>query len=698
MASNPLELLGAQKEGAVEVHDNSEDQPLEDKFRYGSTEHTTLLGYVIKLRNSGIKVFSGRKSDWDDVDNYTQMKLDLTAGARLGDKTRSTEIYETPHARSLVIPVTFAALYTRHAQKLLLLLSRDPEVEGVSPDDVKRAQFMTAMLGYSVRKTGWTMLMNQISWDDERYGISILYDTYEKEHGFVIKPPLARPGELTMLAGDPRVEEGAMRQFPEIFRPSVEWQETCRYNKVTCIDPRRFFMDPSGSIQYLQSSRYVGHEFTRSYEYLLEHAQENGGVYFNLDEVKDLTGSKLSSTTSRQRRSEFFGPGDLDGNHIVSHIQMKVIPSDTELNLSNETKPEIWWVTWVDDAVIIRVHKNPYLHYKYTYAVGEAIPDAHTFDSPGWGEQALGIQTTVNYLINSHLANVRKTLNNSMIYSPDLVYEEDLLNPTAAGHVRLTREGTRLLRMGNINADQLVKQLGVIDVTRGHLDDAAMLSDWAQRSLGANDPMQGMPTPGKRTLGEINTIMASASQRVGTSARLIDAQVVQPVIERAIVNIQQLTEDEQWVRIMGSQARELEQQAANDPRIMASPGGGIRVLISPDDLYGAYDYVPMTFGSGMSAREQPETWMKIYELMTNSPGGQMPDEQGRIPDIQKVFGELIRSMGIKNIEDYYRQAPPPPPPPGGPIPTGVPGAPQVSVVPDEQFAQQTQQGNYVPVQ
>src|SRR5262249_2120820 len=69
----------------------------------------------------------------------------------------------------------------------------------------------------------------------------------------------------------------------------------------------------------------------------------------------------------------------------------------------------------------------------------------------------------------SHVQNVMRHLNNSMLYSPTLVEELDVLNPIAGGHYRLSALGEKLLQEGRITMDTVIHQLTKVDVTSGQL-------------------------------------------------------------------------------------------------------------------------------------------------------------------------------------------------------------------------------------
>jgi len=95
--------------------------------------------------------------------------------------------------------------------------------------------------------------------------------------------------------------------------------------------------------------------------------------------------------------------------------------------------------------------------------------------------------------------------------------------------------------------------------------------------------------------------------------------------------------------------------------------------------------------------------MTLAEVLNKSPALlTIPDSQGRVIDPIEIFKEFCRTLGIRNIDSYMKQAPMPQPMPGQ-MP-GQPGLPPgqpmpqtpVRVMPDQQVQQQVQAGNVIP--
>jgi hypothetical protein len=348
-------------------------------------------------------------------------------------------------------------------------------------------------------------------------------------------------------------------------------------------------------------------------------------------------------------------------------MQIKLLP--VEWGLSASSYPEIWWFTWANDAVIIRAHKCPYAHQQFTYSVAESDPDMHSAFNPGIIESLEGLQRYMDWMYNVHLTSLQKHLNDALIFAPALVEESDLTNPGAARHVRLTTAGEELIMSGGYNINQFVHQLPLQDVTSPHLSAVTSLFQLGQRMTAANDPQMAMPTEGKHTLGEIQTITASSSQRLAITARLIDEMAIQPLAKRAISNRQQFTTMEQYFRIVGEDADMAAVQ---------------HIVANRKSVIGNFDYMPVDGALPADPQRAAQTWFQIaenvarYVPLMQQMGITPPD--GMVPDVNAILREGFKNMGVRNLDKFYTQLPPPP-----------------QVVPDEQVAQGAADGNLAPV-
>jgi hypothetical protein len=652
---------------------------LEIKGDKGNTFHSNIVGRLKQRLNLSQEYISDRYDEWNRVDEHVRLYIDLSRRARLADKSESSRTAEMPFQRAIVVPLSYAILTTRLAQYMAMFTSRDSllEIEGRSPDDVKAAKKMEALLSYDLGQTNGILSWYQLVQDAEKYGLGVMYDSWEEEYGWVTdRPP---------TTGIPW-QDAVMKA---LMPPKRQWKKVKEYNSWSAVDPYCYWPDPRVCKNDLQNSEYMGHRIYRGKMYLLERTEKNGGPYFNIDSVDSYVG-KASIDLNRLRMAGGLAEynvrnyaDDKDrGFFALDAMQVKIIPKEWELGTSEE--PEIWWFTMLEEGLIIRAHRGSYDHNQFTYSVAESNYDSHCLFNPGTMENLDGIQRMMNWSLNSTIENRMKALNDAIIYGPSFIEEDDLLFPGPAKHVRLTELGERLVSQGKREISQYWQQFTMTDVTAGNLQTFQTLFDMAQRMTAASDPLMGQQSKKRMTLGEINQLAAQGSQRMSLNAKIMDMMALQPLANRSIANRQQFTTLEQYIRITGELAKQV---------------GKTRDVIGSRDIQGNFDYIPHSGVVSPDPARMAQTWIQL--LTIGSKMGEFllkPGPDGKAIDIREIFNEAARNLGVKNVEQFYHQVQQigMPGMPGVGQPGGIPGA-QVQVMPDEQVQRQVQAGNVIPM-
>ena len=308
------EQLGLKSDEPVEVVEPS----IEAKLRYGSDFHTTILDRVkarLKLAKDAVQQ---RYDAWDQVDEQVRLYANLSRGAKRPDGTSLTDTVEYPFERGIVVPVSYAVLTVRLSQLMSILMNRSPlwEIQGNGPEDIKPAKIMEMVLDYDMQQSAaFLSLFTQLQ-DAEKYGVGILYDVWEEEHGWTYNRQ--NQGESTSLAN-------AMFDLP--MRPAKAWGVTKEYNSWTAIDPYRFWCDPRVPKVNFQQGEFAGHRINRSYLFLLERSQDNNGPYFNVEflpkfqaEFRDISPKRDLILASSMDLKASTDPGD-KGYFILDHLQ-----------------------------------------------------------------------------------------------------------------------------------------------------------------------------------------------------------------------------------------------------------------------------------------------------------------------------------------------------------------------------------------
>jgi hypothetical protein len=315
--------------------------------------------------------------------------------------------------------------------------------------------------------------------------------------------------------------------------------------------------------------------------------------------------------------------------------------------------------------------------------------------SPGLGGLVEPLQRFVNWMGSSHLENIRRFVNNAALIGEEFVEMEDVLNPSPAGHVRLTQAATDLIAQGLVSDPSVFyRQLSLQDVTQGHLNEITQMFDWVSRMTGANDPAQGIHLPSKRTATEIEKLSAASSQRTSAMAEQLDSMLVQSMAEQHAMIVQEFTTDEQWYRVDGDLARTLMNQVGPQDVMQSDSDNSIRVRIAPPDLYGMYDYVAYTGMDPNNPARSVEALMQLLQVggglpVISDPMVSMQMGETEILDVKEVFVRAFENMKVKDVRRMFKP---------NPLIEQMmqQQQQQIGVVPDEQLQAGVQAGNYVP--
>jgi len=656
--------------------------PISDRLKPDSTLHGKLIVELDEMIRASERHIRQRYDDWDRVDEQCRLYLDLERAKVQGDGSLDTTKKNMPYKDSICMPLIYTTIMTRVAVLFSQLTSRYPRahLEPRESGDFEGARVHEALIQYDLEQCGFDLQVWQGLYDSERYGMAVWYDSWEELKG---KP--ARTGMSPL--------EAMLRGAPV----AKDWSTIKEWCNITTIDPRDFRPDPNVPITQVQDGNFVGHkDYANILWYLERQLSKKEGGFFNLEEARKMAGSGLNERNSdgRWMQGTYTDNSKITYPNIpVVHLQWKIIPS--EFGLSDVDHPEIWWFSVVDGLgagnMIIRAHPSVYDHGKFTYSVSQPDRDAHAPFVPGMGQQLMGLQDTANWLVNSHIVNARKVINDQVIYNDDLIDSVDMSNPGPAKHIRLTRRGKRLHEMGQLRIADMYGQFQIQDITKSHLDTMQFLFPQAQRMAATPDTIQGMPLPSKRTLGEVEQVSQSATLRLGQDAVLLDRQLIGPTIDRCVMNRQQFSSMDVVVRLAGRLLQQM-QKATGKPVEMLE--------ISPTDLAGQYDYIVHSPGMAPDPARQTAIWGQLLQVLAQAPQLLNPDPvTGEALDPIAVFDEFVKSAGIQYLDRFKKIVQPQPGAPGpgqvapdGPGQSGMPG-----VKDQNQIEKSVQAGNMLPI-
>jgi len=635
------------------------DQDIAVRLKYGQPLHQTLITKLNEMRRLSDLFLNERKSVWAEIDKRLRGFINLKAMAKLADGTKSANQVEMPFERAIVVPVTAAMLDVRRAQMLSIFGSRTPMTQ-LKPTDgstVKSAHAMEMNIDYDYRASRHLVGMNTFVRDADRYGQAWYYNGWEREFGNKLTAPVFK-GEEGFVSH--MVEKGfdeeiarlffpqAQEAKPELFEPEKEFGLKREYNLIRCIDPTLMITDPRAKVWDPNKMEFCGHIDYDVWTSLWSMRREapGGGLFFNLEDAKRIAEGKsaegeasVNVKPSDRTHTRLFS-GD-PGSFKLDWITWRCIPKDHEIDPSEEAT--LWQFVVANEAVIIGAWELDHDHGKIPYVCGESQPDQHTVYNPGSAELADGVQRIIDYNYASYSEYLRKALHSAGLVHEDLVCIEDILYPTPGGHIKVSDEVAKRVLDGRMQLPSAFHQLAWPDATRGHLESAQWIYEFGMRLLAANDPQQGMPTDDKRTLGEVNAIMASSSARVAATTKVLDEQAIAPLVEMMIANLQQYLTMDRYMRVVGDYQKEF---------------GGEIAQIRPDDIWGNYDYVPIDGTSPPDPARQADSVERLLSVVGPIPqlNGQVPLADGSIVQFNyhKALKMWAQNLGFHNVDDLLQ--------------------------------------------
>jgi len=589
---------------------------------------------------------SKRFSSWREVDKT------LTVYIPLKDEEEKLKKKDSSKPVSIVFPYTYSML-----EALLTYLSmaffQDPifQYEGVEDDDTVGAMLMELIIRLHCIKTKVPLNIHTSLRDSLAYGIGIAIPGWTTRYG---RRPIQTPVVTQSDFGEHTTREVQMVDSM-IFEG----------NDLSNIDPYMWLPDPSVSSVDIQKGEFVGWIDRDNYMNLLGEENQAHSNLFNVRYLK-LKKNKRSTLSLDQsdRQTRYGGSSELNRSmtntvNPVDVIKMYVNLIPKEWKLGSSEYPEKWYFELAADDVIIACERANHNHGMYPVSVASPEFDGYSITPISRMEILYGLQHTLDFLFNSHIANVRKAINDMLIVDPYLVNISDLEDPRPGKLIRLRRPAW------GRGVDKVVQQLAVQDITRANIADSAYITQWMDRVSGADQSMQGalrQGGPERLTRSEFQGTRGSAISRLQRIAMLIGMQYMQDIGTMFAVHTQQYMSQSTYVRVVGRYADQLKAIFNKD-----------RIPVTPYDLAVNYDLF-IRDGS-IPGGNFSEAWLEMFKVI-----GSTPELMERL-DIVRIFMYIAQQLGAKNVEDFKRNV----------------GQVQGKVMPDEQVNREVEKGNLIPV-
>jgi len=630
------------------------EYPFDLDLKPDSDFHNKLRSRIWQRASEARHEISKRFDSWREIDKT------LTTYIPLKDKEEKLKTKDPAKPVSIVFPYSYSML-----EALLTYLSmaffQDPmfQYEGVEDDDTIGTMLMELVIRLHCIKTKVPLAVHTVLRDSLSYGVGVAIPGWKTVRGRrPIKSSIFTESELG----------GSETKIVQMV-DSLLFEG----NDLSNIDPYMWLPDPSVSSANIQDGEFIGWVDRDNYMNLLSDEGEPKPNLFNVKYLK-AKGDKRSTLALDQsdRQTRHGGSTDLHRSMTntvnpidVIKMYINLIPKDWEL--STKEYPEKWYFELAADDIIIACERADHNHGMYPISVASPEYDGYSITPIGRVEILYGLQHTLDFLFNSHIANVRKAINDMLIVDPYLVNIEDLKDPQPGKLIRLRRPAW------GRGVDKVVQQLAVQDITRANIADSAYITQWMDRISGADQSMQGalrMGGPERLTRSEFQGTRGSAVSRLQRLAMIIGMQFMQDVGTMFAAHVQQYMTEEVYVRIVGRYAEQLT-KTFNPSESQGQVQQITRVPASPYDLAINYDLI-VRDGS-IPGGNFSEAWLELFKVIGTTP------ELMQQFDITRIFIYIAQQLGAKNVEDFKRNI----------------NQVQPQVMPDEEVSREVEKGNLV---
>lgn len=615
--------------------------------------HGKLLSALLtRIQESHIEM-KKRFESWKEVDETltAYVELDATEKAiRQKDKRRPV---------SIVVPYSYATLETILTYFVTAFLENPIfRYEGSGPDDIIGAILLEKVIEQHTANFKCALNLHTMWRDSLSYGIGVVTPTWDRKWGW--KTLAQDVGFMSQIFG----------RFMSTGKKRIVQEETILYegNRLKNIDPYMFLPDPNVPIHDVQQGEFVGWIEPLNIMKLKEMEQNDQDI-FNVDYLTQMTAGSgksqynlsRSETGRYSKTSVSANPGASTTRPIdVIWVYWTLIPK--EVGIGTSEYPEKWLFGVAADKHIICAKQLKLNHNMYPIAVCAPDFDGYSVAPVSRLELMHGMQQTINWLFNSHIANVRKAINDMLVVDPSLINMADLADPQPGKLVRMKRSAW------GRGVENAVKQLTVTDITRSNIGDVGSLIDYMQRTSGAVDSISGMVRQsGERvTAEETRGARTSALSRLTKAAKLASIQAMDDISYMFASHTQQMMSVDTYVKVVGGWQEVLSKEYPNADRIK----------VSIYDILIDYDLIRKD-GSVMGG-EYAESWIELFRVITQQP---MLFQQF---DMTRIFKHVARLMGAKDINEFVLQ-------------TGALPPVDMKVNTQDAISQGVQSGNVVPI-
>lgn len=585
------------------------------------TQTQALLTKIKNMLKMSRDSMVGHYPQWDRND------LVYRGIRRLDEADRKSIARDEP--AKVIVPLSYSQVQTFVAFCSMLFTQRDYffELDGSGAEDVKPAQLCQAVIERDLEYNKFKgVLLTQFLTDVGRFGLGIIKTSWER----VVVPQVVQVPDPSYIP-----QPGMNVQIAPPMIDQVQPMTKYLGNKLVSVSPYRWFPDTR-----IPLTRY------REGEFCADEVEVSRADLEQMDANGDVAGVKhipsISTDMLRYRRPVAVDSSTLtvDPNLgrrfvIITEFQMRLNPSKIEIDegvvLDEDMDHEVVYIIWVaNDNRIIKIIDSGYDHNEFTYDAAQFFNDQNRIVNFGLSELLAPAQDVLDWLFNARITNVRKVIQNQLVVDPRYVEMQDLIARNPVLRLKSTATG--------LTIDSYIKQLNVVDVTTGHVNDMGVVAGFAKEATGISENLLGQFASGRRSAREAGNVANNAAARLVIVAMGLWESGLLPCGKKMASNIRQGLDIDQLIRVVGLT------KVQEDPN-------AVRTLLPVNKtmLQGDYDF--KVFNATLPSQRAADASALQELLVAGSKSGPL-FWIGMGLDPQAVLYKVLELRNITNVEQY----------------------------------------------
>jgi hypothetical protein len=621
-------------------------------LRPGSQLHGQIIINILNRARQSYSVMQRRHEAWNKIDDT------LTAYITPDELDKEIKRKDKKKPVNIVIPYSFATLETILTYFSTAFLQNPIfQFDGNSGEDQIGAKLLELCVEAQMRRSGGSLALHTMWRDSIAYSIGCIAAGWKRENGHRVVEAVRPQGVLSKMLDAIGGNTGRRKKMvPELFYEGCD---------LINIDPYLILPDPNQPIHKIEAMEFFGWIEEKSQLSLLEEELWEDSDLFNVRYLSHTKERYTEFTIDPSRRAKKYGLNQrrkmygTTNSKTLINMYINLVPKDW--NIGSSEYPEKWLFQVADGLVITKARPLDLVHNRFPVVLSSPDFDGYSVAPVSRLEMIDGLQEVLNFLFNSHMMNVRRSVNNMFVVDPSLVNIPDFDDPSGGLMIRLRRAAW------GRGVQNVMEQLQVVDVTARNVQDAFQVMELGARVTGATDNAMGQQRKGSARVSatESRGQMQNVANRMERMASVTSAMAMNPLAYMLAFHTQQLMSQDMYVKVVGE----------NLEALQAEYGAGAKVKVSPFDILVQFGVIPRDGSVPGAAGQTADQWVNLYQILAQN---QVVAAEF---DMVRIFKHIARLMGAKDVSSFAK----------------VVNQTQTQVQTDQAVADQVQRGNLVPI-